>query len=109
MSSFVCWVAAFAAVVAYADESLEKLVDETYRRLTDEERIAQISGVTAGVLTDENGNFDAKKAAKRLPHGIGHVCQFACNRTDEPESLMEPMAQQHLRLATTATIWSSSE
>ena len=92
MSSFVCWVASFAAVVAYADESLEKLVDETYRRLTDEERIAQISGVTAGVLTDENGNFDAKKAAKRLPHGIGHVCQFACNRTDEPESLRKFVA-----------------
>ena len=92
MSSFVCCVATFAAVVAYADENLEKLVDETYRRLTDEERIAQISGVTAGVLVDENGNFDAKKAAKRFPHGIGHVCQFACNRTDEPASLRKFVA-----------------
>ena len=92
MSSFVCCVATFAAVVAYADESLEKLVDETYRRLTDEERVAQISGTTAGVLADANGNFDAKKAAKRFPHGIGHVCQFACNRTDEPESLRKFVA-----------------
>ena len=50
MSSFVCCVATFAAVVAYADENLEKLVDETYRRLTDEERIAQISGVTSSTL-----------------------------------------------------------
>jgi len=92
MSSFVCCVATFAAVAAYAGGSLEELVDETYRRLTDEERVAQISGVTAGLLSDENGNFDAKKAAKRFPHGIGHVCQFACNRTDEPEPLRKFVA-----------------
>ena len=63
MSSFVCCGVALAAGIASADGDLEKLVDETYRRLTDEERIAQISGVTAGVLVDENGNFDAKKDA----------------------------------------------
>ena len=63
MSSFVCCGVALAAGIASADGDLEKLVDETYRRLTDEERIAQISGVTAGVLVDENGNFDAEKAA----------------------------------------------
>ena len=92
MSSFVCCGVALAAGIASADGDLEKLVDETYRRLTDEERIAQISGVTAGVLVDEDGNFDAKKAAKRFPHGIGHVCQFACNRTDEPASLKKFVA-----------------
>lgn len=63
MSSFVCCGVALAAGIASADGDLEKLVDETYRRLTDEERIAQISGVTAGVLVDENGNFDAEKDA----------------------------------------------
>ena len=63
MSSFVCCGVALAAGIASADGDLEKLVDETYRRLTDEERIAQISGVIGGVLVDENGNFDAEKAA----------------------------------------------
>ena len=87
-----CCGTALQTTSACADGDLEKLVDETYRRLTDEERVAQISGVTAGVLSDENGNFDAKKAAKRFPHGIGHVCQFACNRTDEPESLRKFVA-----------------
>lgn len=67
----------------------ERLVDETYNRLTDEERVAQICAATAGEFTNSNGKFDAGKAARRFPHGIGHVCQFACNRTDEPEALRE--------------------
>ena len=83
VSSFVCCGVALAAGIASADGDLEKLVDETYRRLTDEERIAQISGVTAGVLVDENGNFDAKKAAKRFPHGFARRAAFFAVASEE--------------------------
>lgn len=62
-------------------EELRAKVDELYARLSLEERVAQICAATVGTLTGKDGKFDAAKAKKRFPHGIGHVCQFACNRT----------------------------
>ena len=72
-----------------ADRELHRLVDETYARLTPEERLAEICATTAGNLSGPDGRFSVEKARARIPHGIGHVCQFACNRTDSPESLAQ--------------------
>ena len=68
---------------------MHKLVDSIYDALTPEERVAQICATSAGNLAGSDGRFSAEKARARIPHGIGHVCQFACNRTDEPESLAQ--------------------
>ena len=68
---------------------MHKLVDSIYDALTPEERVAQICATSAGNLAGSDGRFSAEKARARIPHGIGHVCQFACNRTDEPEALAQ--------------------
>lgn len=68
---------------------MHKLVDSVYDALTPEERVAQICATSAGNLAGSDGRFSAEKARARIPHGIGHVCQFACNRTDEPEALAQ--------------------
>ena len=76
---------------------VHRLVDSVYDALTPEERVAQICATSAGNLAGSDGRFSAEKARARIPHGIGHVCQFACNRTDEPESLRKFVAdlQEH--------------
>ena len=86
--ALIAGLLAAAARPADMDE-LHRLVDEVYNRLTPEERAAQICATTAGNLCGKDGKFDHAKAAARFPHGIGHVCQFACNRTDKPEALVE--------------------
>lgn len=78
-----------AVLAASARADLHALVDATYARLTPEERVAEICATTAGNLTGSDGRFSAAKARAHIPHGIGHICQFACNRTDEPESLAQ--------------------
>ena len=65
------------------------ILGSIYDALTPEERVAQICATSAGNLAGSDGRFSAEKARARIPHGIGHVCQFACNRTDEPESLAQ--------------------
>lgn len=68
-------------------DDIDDLVNATYDRLTPEERVAQICSVTAGEITGKDGKFSIEKARAAMPHGIGHVCQFACNRVDEPSEL----------------------
>ncbi len=82
-------VCAFLSNICFADSGIHRLVDEIYAQLTPEERIAQICATSAGNLTGSDGRFSTEKARTRIPHGIGHVCQFACNRTDEPEALAQ--------------------
>ena len=77
------------ASVALHGDDVHRLVDSIYDALTPEERVAQICATSAGNLAGSDGRFSAEKARARIPHGIGHVCQFACNRTDEPEALAQ--------------------
>ncbi len=78
---------ALAPAALRGDDAIDKLVDAVYDSLTPEERVAQICATTACVLCAKDGTFSPEKARRRIPHGIGHVCQFACNRTDEPREL----------------------
>jgi len=82
-----CTVLPLALLAEGAD--VHRRVDEVYARLTPEERVAEICATTAGNLTGSDGRFSAAKARAHIPHGIGHICQFACNRTDEPEALAQ--------------------
>lgn len=64
---------------------LFKQVDDVYSKMTLEERVAQICGIWGGKLADKNGKFDPARARALIPHGIGHVCQFACTRRSMPD------------------------
>ena len=89
MKTFLIAAASASAAVALHGSDMHKLVDSVYDALTPEERVAQICATSAGNLAGSDGRFSAEKARARIPHGIGHVCQFACNRTDEPEALAQ--------------------
>ena len=64
---------------------LTQQVDDLYARLSLEERVAQVCAVTIWEMKDAQGRFDAEKARRTVPHGIGHVCQFACSQRNDPE------------------------
>ena len=89
MKKLVLLLIALNGVITCTADALHGMVDAVYARLTLEERVAQICAATAGSLTDKDGRFSIEKAREKYPYGIGHICQFACNRTDEPEALRE--------------------
>ena len=75
-------VSVCAASALYGGD-VHRLVDSVYDALTPEERVAQICATSAGNLAGSDGRFSAEKARARIPHGIGHVCQFYIPLPDE--------------------------
>lgn len=69
-----------------------KIVDELYKRMTLEEKVAQLYGVTPGMLTDKNGKLSEEKCRQNIPNGIGHICQFACAQESDPDKLRDFVA-----------------
>lgn len=82
------------------------IVDSIYDRMSVEERVAQLHGVTPGMLVDKNGKLSDEKCRKNIPFGIGHVCQFACAQESTPDKLRDFVAdlQKWLRENTPAGI-----
>lgn len=68
--------------------SLEKIVDETYNRLTFEEKVAQLCGIRPPQLM-EDGKFSIEKCRELIPNGIGHICQLACTLDMDADGLRE--------------------
>lgn len=80
------------------DES-RKIVNELYSRMTLEEKIAQLHGITPGSLVDKYGKLSEEKCRQNIPNGIGHICQFACAQESDPDKLRDFVAdlQEWLR------------
>ncbi len=74
-----------------SDEKLDKLVDEIYDSLSNEERAAQLSGVRSKLITVD-GVLSRELCREVIPHGIGHICQFACTQDLAPEKLRDFVA-----------------
>lgn len=82
-------------------------VDSIYERLTMEERVAQLYGIRSNELTDESGKrLSIEKCRELIPHGIGHVCQFACGLDLEPDALRRFVdeLQHYLRYESSARL-----
>ncbi len=75
--AYVQAMAQSATIGSFEDEASRRAVDELYDRMTTEERIAQLCGITPGQLVDKNGKLSPEKCRKYIPNGIGHVCQYA--------------------------------
>src|SRR5687767_2513414 len=60
-----------------ADLPAERRVEDLLGRMTLEEKVAQLGGVweAKGSILDAQGRFDAAKAAKFMPHGIGQIAR----------------------------------
>jgi Beta-glucosidase-related glycosidases len=67
---------------------IQKKVDNIYDRMTVEERVAQITGIRSSQLVS-NGKLSIEKCREKIPHGIGHVCQFACALDMNPNELRD--------------------
>lgn len=60
-----------------AKASIPARVNDLIARMTLEEKIAQISTIwqNKDLILDEQGDFDAAKASRSLPHGIGQIAR----------------------------------
>lgn len=71
-----------------SNQKLDKLVDEVYNSLTMEERVAQLHGVRPMLITVD-GKLSTELCEKIIPHGVGHISQFACMQDLTPNELRD--------------------
>ncbi len=64
-------------VFPFISSEIQMSVDSIYDKLTMEERTAQLYGIRPKLLTTD-GKLSLEKCRKLIPHGVGHVSQFAC-------------------------------
>jgi beta-glucosidase len=67
------------------EKELSKKVRELIKKMTLEEKIAQLQAVFAKNLVDEKGEFSEEKAQKYLKYGIGQITRLAGDKGVEPE------------------------
>lgn len=60
--------------------------------LSIEAKAAQLQGIWIRELLDEQGDFSLEKCRERIPHGIGHISQFACSVPFGPDKLRRTVA-----------------
>lgn len=77
-------------------------VDAVFARMSQEDKIAEITGIRPKEILDESGNLSLEKCRKVLPHGIGHFCQFTTALKKSPEEMRDLVrAIQHYLLTET--------
>ena len=75
------------AEAPFTNSAITELVDSIYNSMTMEERVAQIHSVRTMFLTDEDGKLSLDSCRKYIPHGVGHIAQFACTQQLEINDL----------------------
>ena len=83
-----------AAVLAgcTATNSDERLIDELYNRMPQQERIAQLRSGYMEPLFDSLGRLDTAQCRKLIPYGIGHFSQYASQNPVDPNELRDRVA-----------------
>ena len=83
-----------AAVLAgcTATNSDERLIDELYNRMPQQERIAQLRSGYMEPLFDSLGRLDTAQCRKLIPYGIGHFSQYASQKPVDPNELRDRVA-----------------
>lgn len=76
----------------FETKETKRIVDELYDRMTLEEKVAQLHGITPGQLVDGSGVLSEEKCRQYIPNGIGHICQFACAQESDPDKLRDFVA-----------------
>lgn len=51
--------------------------DDLLAQMTPDEKIAQLCGIRSNLLLGDDGRLSVEKCREWIPHGIGHICQFA--------------------------------
>lgn len=72
-----------------SNDSIESFVDNLYRKMSMDERLAQLQCMYLLTFFNENNELDTTKCKELIPYGIGHIPQFAGNSTESPEVLRD--------------------
>ncbi len=90
---------------ALSNDKIDRVVDELYDSMSQDERAAQLSGVRPTLITVD-GVISRELCREVIPYGIGHVCQFACTQDIPAEKLRDFVAdlQSYLMEETRAGI-----
>ena len=85
----------FLAVMLCAcnsQDDLEKQIDALYRKMPQQERIAQLRSMYMDDLFNEDGQLDTAKCRELIPYGIGHFSQFCMQQPRDPNELRDRAA-----------------
>ena len=66
---------------------IEQQVDELYRKMSQEERIAQLRSMYMDTLFNKQGQLDTARCREMIPYGIGHFSQFCMQQPRDPNEL----------------------
>ncbi|MFR9634983.1 MAG: glycoside hydrolase family 3 N-terminal domain-containing protein [Rikenellaceae bacterium] len=72
----------------FSNPKLDALVDEVYNSLSMEERVAQLHGIRPSLITVD-GRLSKELCDQLIPHGVGHISQFACMQDFTPDELRD--------------------
>ncbi len=72
----------------YSTPEIEALVNKIYDSLSMEERAAQLHGVRSKLIT-KDGKLDLEMCREIIPHGVGHIAQYACTQDLTPEQMRD--------------------
>ncbi len=72
----------------FSNPKLDALVDEIYNSLSMEERVAQLHGIRPSLITVD-GRLSKELCDQLIPHGVGHISQFACMQDFTPDELRD--------------------
>lgn len=78
-----------ARITPFENDYTRTIVDSIYNSLNDQERTAQLCGIRSSDLIGADGRLSVELCKKKIPYGIGHVCQFACSLDMNPDELKE--------------------
>ncbi|MGQ1784648.1 MULTISPECIES: glycoside hydrolase family 3 N-terminal domain-containing protein [unclassified Saccharicrinis] len=73
---------------AFSNPQINARIEVMMAGMTLEEKIAQIQGIRPTELL-EDGKLSLDSCRKKIPNGIGHMCQFSSSFTMEPEELRD--------------------
>ncbi len=79
---------AIATPEPFSTPEIDARVEAIMAEMSLEEKIAQIQGIRPTELL-EDGKLSLDSCQKKIPNGIGHMCQFSSSFTMEPEELRD--------------------
>ena len=74
--------------VPFTNDRIESIVDSIYKLMPDNEKFAQLYGIRPQELMVD-GKFSIEECKKKIPYGIGHLCQFASSIQYTPEQMAQ--------------------
>lgn len=72
----------------FTNPKLDAMVDKIYESMSMEERVAQLHGIRPALII-EDGKLSTELCDKLIPHGVGHISQFACMQDLDPNELRD--------------------